>query len=103
MPFITFFYKVNSDEKMYYGKYATDYISDDHCGLDKEVRYVLKEALKKTITEKITSLTVGVLSYSESGRIPLYSSQKEIDAFDFYYTYDTKSGGSSYVKGVRVA
>ena len=41
MPFITFIYKVGKNSKTYYGKYCFDYISDDHEGLDNEVKYFL--------------------------------------------------------------
>ena len=41
MPFITFIYKVGKNPKIYYGKYCIDYISDDHDGLDNEVKYTL--------------------------------------------------------------
>ena len=32
--FITFIYKIGKNQRAYYGKYATDSISDDHEGLD---------------------------------------------------------------------
>ena len=47
MPFITFIYKVGKSKKTYYGKYCSDYISDDHEGLDTEVKYSLLKGLKK--------------------------------------------------------
>jgi hypothetical protein len=42
MPFITFIYRVGKNQKTYYCKYCSDYISDDHEGLDIEVKYILK-------------------------------------------------------------
>jgi hypothetical protein len=47
MPFITFIYKVGKSKKTYYGKYCSDYISDDHEGLDTEVKYSLLKGLQK--------------------------------------------------------
>ena len=46
MPFITFIYKVGKN-KTYYGKYCFDYISDDHDGLDNEVKYILMSAINE--------------------------------------------------------
>lgn len=87
---------------MYYGKYATNYMSDDHGGLDNEVRYKLTEALakygKKTGREHVVNLFIGILSFSESRFVPTYSSDEEIDAFDFYYRYETNKS-ETYVNG----
>lgn len=46
MPFITFIYKVGK-KKTYYGKYCSDYISDDHDGLDNEVKYILLSGINE--------------------------------------------------------
>ena len=51
MPFITFIYKVGKNPKTYYGKYCFDYISDDHEGLDNEVKYILKQSLNQYRTQ----------------------------------------------------
>ena len=47
MSFITFIYKVGNNNKTYYGKYFADYISDDHEGLDDQVKYDLIESSNK--------------------------------------------------------
>lgn len=47
MPFITFIYKIGKTNKTYYGKYCSDYISDDHNGLDIEVKYDLVKGLNE--------------------------------------------------------
>ena len=47
MSFITFIYKVGKNYKTYYGKYCFDYISDDHEGLDNEVKDILITGLNK--------------------------------------------------------
>ena len=52
MPFISFIYRVGKSKKTYYGKYCSDYISDDHEGLDTEVKYSLLKGLKKYNEEK---------------------------------------------------
>ena len=95
MPFITFIYKVGKNPKTYYGKYCFDYISDDHEGLDNEVKYILKQSLnqyrEQNNIKKIKSkLIIGILSFSSSETIPTYSTNNEIKCFDFYKNYDEK-------------
>lgn len=97
MPFITFIYKIGEmTEKIYYGKYCTNYISDDHEGLDIDVKYSLIRGLNEynkqnniclKINEKII---VGILSFSSDNTIPTYSSNDEIQCFDFYRDYEKK-------------
>jgi hypothetical protein len=95
MPFITFIYKVGKNNKTYYGKYCFDHISDDHDGLDNEVKDILINGLNKyrkknNIQELKTKIIIGILSFS----IPTYandtSTDNEIKCFDFYYNYDDK-------------
>ena len=38
MTFITFIYRIGTNKKTYFGKYVCDYISQDHEGLDDEVK-----------------------------------------------------------------
>ena len=97
MPFITFIYKVGKNYKTYYGKYYFDYISDDHEGLDNEVKYILIKGLneyrkKNNIQElnKYRKIIIGILSFSSNQIIPTYSTDNEIKCFDFYYNYDNK-------------
>jgi hypothetical protein len=97
MPFITFIYKVGKNKRIYYGKYCADYISDDHNGLDNEVKPILIEGLnmyrkknEKSIQKVKSKIIIGILSFSSDNIIPTYSSSKEIKCFDFYHTYDKK-------------
>jgi len=95
MPFITFIYKVGKNNKTYYGKYCADYVSDDHEGLDNEVKGILINGLnkyrKQNNIQKIKSkINIGILSFSSDNIIPTYSSNNEIKCFDFYYDYDNK-------------
>ena len=95
MPFITFIYKVGKNYKTYYGKYCVNYISDDHEGLDNEVKCILINGLnkyrKQNNIQKIKSkINIGILSFSSDILIPTYSSNDEIKCFDFYYDYDNK-------------
>jgi hypothetical protein len=95
MPFITFIYKVGKNDKTYYGKYCFDYISDDHEGLDNEVKYKLTRGLNKyrknnNLKKIKTKIIIGILSYSSNQIIPTYSTDNEIQCFDFYYNYDDK-------------
>ena len=93
MSFITFIYKVGRNPKKYYGKYCFDYISDDHEGLDGEVKYILKKGLneyreKNNIQKLKSKITVGILSFSSNNYIPTFSTNNEIKCFDFYYNFD---------------
>jgi len=95
MPFITFIYKVGKNYKTYYGKYCFDYISDDHDGLDSEVKDVLLQGLneyrrKNNNQELKSKIIIGILSFSSNDIIPTYSTDNEIKCFDFYYNYDNK-------------
>jgi len=95
MSFITFIYKVGKNPKTYYGKYCFDSISDDHEGLDEEVRYILKRGVNKyrkknNIPELKSKIIIGILSFSSNNSIPTYSTEDEIKCFDFYYNDDNK-------------
>jgi hypothetical protein len=95
MPFITFIYKVGKNNKTYYGKYCADYVSDDHEGLDNEVKYILIHGLntyrKQNNIQKIKSkINIGILSFSSDIMVPTDSSKNEIKCFDFYCDYDNK-------------
>ncbi len=113
MPFITFIYKVGKSKKIYYGKYCSDYISDDHEGLDTEVKYSLLKGLKKykdknetkneaknenQTPKKDIKVIVGVLSFSSHKFIPTYSSENEMKCFDYYHDYDDKI----YINGKKI-
>jgi hypothetical protein len=103
MPFITFIYRVGNNPKTYYGKYFDEYFSDDHEGLDTEVKYSLIRGLNQyrkqnnmpTIKSKIT---IGVLSFSSNQVIPTFSTKNEIKCFDFYRYYDN----TIYINGKQI-
>jgi hypothetical protein len=95
MTFITFIYKVGKNNKTYYGKYCFHSISDDHEGLDNEVKYVLKEGLNKyrrkhNLQKLKSKIMIGILSFSSNNIIPTYSTVNEIKCFDFYCINDNK-------------
>ena len=95
MPFITFIYKVGKNYKTYYGKYCFDDISDDHEGLDNEVKDILITGLneyrkKNNIQILKTKIIIGILSFSSNNTIPTYSTDNEIKCFDFYCNSDNK-------------
>jgi hypothetical protein len=95
MPFITFIYRVGKNRRTYYGKYCSDYISDDHDGLDREIRHVLLRGLNayrhsRQLRKLNTFVHIGVLSFSSDNITPVYSSDKEFSCFDFYCDYDNK-------------
>ena len=97
MPFITFIYKIGRNSKTYYGKICTDYVSDDHEGLDNEVKYSLirginayrkNKNMPQNVNEK--NILIGILSFSSNQYIPTYSTDEEIKCFDFYHNDDHK-------------
>lgn len=95
MIFITFIYKVEKNNKRYYGKYCCDYVSDDHEDLDVEVKYILTKGLdefrkQKNLPELKSKIRIGVLSFSSNNVIPTFSTENEIECFDFYCDYDNK-------------
>jgi hypothetical protein len=103
MPFITFIYKVGKNPKRYYGKYCDNYPSDDHDGLDNEVKYDLIKGLNEyrkqnNMPELKSKITIGVLSFSSNRIIPTFSTKKEIKIFDFYHDYDKKI----YINGKQI-
>lgn len=104
MPFISFIYKVGKNNKIYYGKYCFDYISDDHLGLDREVKYKLIEGLNKYRKQKNlpelkskSKIKIGIMSYSSNNTIPTFSTKSEIKCFDFYCDCDN----DIYINGKR--
>ena len=104
MPFITFIYRIGKNPKTYYGKCCFDYISDDHEGLDNEVKYVLKQGInahrKQRNIQKIKSkIIIGILSLSANQIIPTYSTNDEIKCFDFYKDEDDQI----YINGKMVS
>jgi len=86
------------------------YISDDHEGLDIEVREQLLFGLNMLRKQNgmdvlddafMDEIKVGVISFALDEHIPSYSSDTEIGCFDFYCK--TENGKHKYyVDGVRV-
>ena len=103
MPFIAFIYRIEGNPKTYYGKHDTDYISDDHEGLDIVVKYNLLQAinlyrnLKNIPNLEENQITIGILSYSNDKYIPTYSSDAEIKCFDYYHDYN----GNLFINGIK--
>jgi len=108
MPFITFMYKIGRNQRIFYGKFFADYISDDHDGLDNEVRYYLLRTINRYRQNKNSNiklnpiknenLKIGVISFSSHNFIPDNSSDEEIYFFDYYKDYDDKE----YITGSRI-
>jgi hypothetical protein len=107
MPSVTFLYRIGSNPKVYYGKYVSNYISDDHEGLDKEVLPDLLNGInlyrqqKSLQPLKKNQVKVGILSCSTNNNFLDYSSRKEIDFFGFYYEC-YKNVRSIYINGKQV-
>ena len=89
--FITFIYRIENNPKTYFGKFCTDYLTDHHEGLDKEIiNFVLdgvNKYRKQKNKEEITynNIYIGIISLSWNRYVPVYSSEDEIKCFDFYY------------------
>ena len=103
MCFITFIYRIENNDKTFYGKFVCNYVSDDHEGLDLEVKptviYGINEYRKqKNLEELQENVYVGILSFSTNKYIPTYSSDEEIQCFDFYCDLANKI----YVNGQKV-
>ena len=101
MTFITFIYKIGNNKRLYYGKYVCDYISDDHEGLDMEIRPILINGInnfrkQKGLSELDKQIYIGIISFSLEKYIPTYSSDAEINCFDFYYINET------YINGKKI-
>ncbi len=80
---ISFIYKEKTDTFFKFGKLITDYISDDHDGLDIEVRHSLISAIhyykKKIGDETPTEVSIGIL-----GQLNDFCSNEERFVFDIY-------------------
>ena len=103
MTFITFIYKIGVNKKIYYGKYTCDYISDDHGGLDNEIKPILVNGLnqfrkKNDLVKMIKKVYIGIMCFSNDRYIPTYSSDSEIKCFDFYCKIN-KNKKEIYVNG----
>ena len=105
MPFISFIYRIGT--KKYFGKYASQSISDDHDGLDCEVRYFLMEGLNRFRAQRgeaalsDADVLIGVLSFSANQYIDVWSSEEEIKCFDFYFLqfHSGNRRSETYVNG----
>lgn len=91
MVTITFIYKIKNVNKTFYGKYITDYMSDDHEGLDNEIKNDVLDSInvfrasKNMKKLKYKNLLIGVLSCITNDNYLDYYSSDEIKCFDFYY------------------
>ena len=109
MPFITFIYKIGKNSinsKIYYGKYVVDHmgISDDHEGLDNEIYpYLLNGIniyrLQKNLPKLTKKINIGILSFSIDNFIPTFSSNSEIECFNFYYEKYYNKKANTYING----
>uniref|UniRef100_A0A6C0KTR2 Uncharacterized protein n=1 Tax=viral metagenome TaxID=1070528 RepID=A0A6C0KTR2_9ZZZZ len=104
MPFITFIYKI--DRCTFYGKYVFQQISDDHEGLDDEIRGILLKGVnafrKMKNLDPIKKIMIGIMSYSFDHFAPCFSSEKEIQAFDFYCEDVNYYEHNMYINGIKL-
>lgn len=107
--FITFIFKLpNKPSQTLYGKYYTDYISDDHEGLDKEIKPYLLKGINDFQNSKLSSevevenVYIGIISVSDHNYISIHSTDEEIKCFDFYckkFTINYKISLTMYMFG----
>lgn len=109
MSFVSFIYRLPESKKTYYGKYVFNgCVSDDHSGLDIEIKDDVLHGINlyriKRGESPINDLTIGILAFSPAdGFIPVYSSNNEYSAFDFYYEYNGYSKSPTrYVNGESI-
>ena len=92
--FITFIFKMpHKSSETFYGKYYTDNISDEHEGLDNEIKpYLLKgiNAFKRLEhshdeqEEQEKNIHIGIISVSNDKYISIHSTDNEMNCFDFF-------------------
>jgi hypothetical protein len=105
--FITFIFKLpNQPGQTLYGKYYTDYISDDHEGLDAEIKPFLLQGIRKyqKIEPKVEveDVHIGIISVSDHNYISVHSTDEERNCFDFYckkFTINYKPSLTMYMFG----
>jgi len=91
MVTVTFIYRIVNNPKTFYGKCDYDWLSDDHDGLDVEVKYPLLSCINKYRDQNQLSavreeeVKVGILSCSYDKNFYDYSFLEESQCFDFYY------------------
>ena len=110
--FITFIYRVSGTPTTCYGKYLSGWMTEDHQGLDAEMKSVLVKTINRrrernglpgsVLREEEVTLGIIAVSYAES--FPIYSTSEERFCFDFYYTdYGYVSDAcQAYLDGVLV-
>lgn len=91
MPLITFIYKIKNIEKIFYGKYVCDDVSSNYEGLDIGIKPIVINGINEYRNQKGLNkldkreIFIGILSFSENRHTYIYSSDEEIECFDFYY------------------
>jgi hypothetical protein len=110
--FVTFIYRICGNPTTCYGKFLSGWISDDHQGLDAEMKSVLVNAINRRRRRDVLQgsllreeeVTLGILSVSYAESFPIYSTSEERFCFDFYYTdYGYSSDAcQAYLDGVLI-
>ena len=103
MPFITFIYRIENIEKIFYGKYICDDVSNNYEGLDIEIKPTIinginEYRIQKGLDKLDKKVFLGILSFSENRHTYIYSSNKEIECFDFYYI-NNNDESETYING----
>jgi predicted transcriptional regulator len=104
MPFVTFIYRIDYYEKIFYGKYIWDEIENIDEELDNLIKPLIIKGIndyrkQKGLEKVVKKISLGILSFS-SDRFAYLSSDKEIECFDFYYNIcKDESESKIYING----
>lgn len=95
MPVIvTFLYRLQNEPTVRFGKCDYEYVSDDHDGLDIEVKNRLLRGINSWLTQRgkraLTEeeVDVGIMAVSSDDRC--YTSKHDYACFDFWFREDTQ-------------
>lgn len=82
---ITFIFKFNNEKNNKYGKILLRYLSDNHEGVDNEIKDIVENAINLYMTanllSNINNLKIGIIGIIDGN---LYSSDNEISIYDLY-------------------
>jgi len=88
---ITFIFKFNNEKNNKYGKILLRYLSDNHEGIDNEIRDIVENAINLYMTSNLLSninnLKIGIIGIIDGN---LYSSDNEISIYDLYIDSSNK-------------
>jgi hypothetical protein len=94
MAIISFIFRVDEDPTRMFGKICLEYLSDDHEGIDREIKYKIHNLLNAYRTRKLLPKIIN-LDIAVIGTTNEFSTIEEKNMFDVYIY---EHGYSSYNK-----